>query len=207
MGDHILRWQFFRRHPGYRPSVESHRQCDNAHTLTRGTAADFLPASDACCSPIRSPLLAWRERPRIIGRSRRFHDRHGDSSSSGLQQFIEGSAGVLYQVKAVGNLDRGQRTLACTLGIRLRSIPHDDLDARMGSRPRGERLRVSAFEEIDRSMGLKINQDGGVGLAATQGQIIDAEDAWGASVLEHRATEKSQQGLWADCHTDALRQT
>ncbi len=35
------------------------------------------------------------------------------------------------------------------------------------------------LEEIDWTMGLEINQDRGVHLAATKGEIIDAEDSWG----------------------------
>ncbi len=134
MDDGILRWQFFCRHPGHRPSVESHRQGDAAHTLARGAATpDFLPASDACRSSVRCLLLPWRERPRSIGRWRWVRDHHGDASSSGLEQFIEGVTRVLDEMEAIGDLDRRRRRLSCSLSIRFRAIPHDDLDAWMVS--------------------------------------------------------------------------
>lgn len=109
---------------------------------------------------------------------------------------------MLEEVKPVGDLSGVRCALACSFGIRLRPVSHDDLDAGISAQPRGQRLGGPPLEEIDRSMGLQINQDRGVHLTATEGEIIDAEDSWSWCRRQVRATKQAQQ-----CHPQAGTRT
>jgi len=83
-----------------------------------------------------------------------------------------------------------------------RPVSYDDLDAGMSAQPGRQRLSGPPREEIDRTMGLEINEDRGVHLTATEGKIIDAEDPWSWRRSEDGAAQQAQQ-----CHPQAGTRT
>jgi hypothetical protein len=78
-------------------------------------------------------------------------------------------------MEAVGHLPSQRRPGLGSFGIGLRTVPDDGLHTGMSLEPFREDCRLPPFQEIDPLMGDKIDQEGGVGTTATQGEIIDSE--------------------------------
>ncbi|PZS01600.1 MAG: hypothetical protein DLM70_11535, partial [Chloroflexi bacterium] len=56
------------------------------------------------------------------------------------------------------------------------------------------------------TMGLEIDQDGGVHLAATEREIIDAEYPWGGHQREDGATQQAEEYIGTDRQTGGTSQ-
>jgi len=186
-----------------RVPADPHGARDAPQRLVRGMPAlDLLPPGDPGRTPVSGFFLLRTERPLGIDCCRRLSHRDGDPSAPGAQHLIQGLAGILEEVKPVGDLECLGCTLPRSFGIRLRPVSHDNLDTGMSAQPGGQRLGGPPREEIDRSMGLEINQERGVHLTATEGEIIDTEDPWGWCQRENRVTQQTQQ-----CHPQAGTRT
>lgn len=62
-----------------------------------------------------------------------------------------------------------------TLGVGARPIPADDLHTWVTDQPRGQRLCFTCREYIDHAMVFNGGQDGGVGLAAADREVVHAQ--------------------------------
>jgi len=152
-------------------------------------ALDLLPPRNPSGTAVLGFLLARTQWSLGIGHRRRLSRRDRNPATTGPQHLLQSLAGILQQVKPVSDLKRSRHSLPCSFGIRLRSVSHADLNAGMSTKPGGQCLGGPPREQIDRTMGLKINQDCGVHPAATDGEIIDAKDSWGSRQREDGATK------------------
>jgi len=208
MNDVVLRREFLGHQATDGMATHAHGPCDAPETLARGMSAlDLLPPRNPGGTPLLCVFLLGTERPLGIDCCWRLSHRDRNPATPGTQHLIQGLAGILHQVEAISNLTRSRRALPCTFGIRLRPVSHDDLDAGMGAQPGRQGLGGPAFEEIDRTMGLEIDEDGGVHLAAPEGEIIDAEDSWGWRQREDRATKQAQERIGTDGEASGASQT
>jgi len=163
---------------------------------------NLLPPHDPGRTPVSGFFLLRTERSLGIDCCQRLSHRDRDPSALGAQHLVQGLAGILQEVKAVSDLHRIRCALPCSFGVRLCSVSHDVLDTGMGAQPGRQRLSGPAREEIDRSMGLEIDQERSVHLTAMEGEIIDAEDAWGRCHRKHGASKQTEQ-----CHPQAGTRT
>lgn len=70
--------------------------------------------------------------------------------------------GVSPQVPAVGNLHGLGSAGPGSLGVGTGPVPADDLHLRMHDQPGGEGLGFPPCQHLDRSMGLQVDEDGGI---------------------------------------------
>jgi hypothetical protein len=70
-------------------------------------------------------------------------------------------------MKAVGDLDRGGRSLSTTFRVRASAISDDDLDAWVMLKPVGEHVGRAIVEHVDRSVRFEIDQNGRTFTAAS----------------------------------------
>lgn len=91
-----------------------------------------------------------------------------------LEHLLQGRAGVLDQMKPIRHLQRLGSAHPGPVGVRLGAIAHEHLAARMLHGPGRQHLGF-ALQEIDRPMGLKVHQQGRVGLAPARGQVVDPQ--------------------------------
>jgi hypothetical protein len=75
-------------------------------------------------------------------------------------------------VEAVGDLDRARRPGAGAVGECWGPVPAQDLDARVGGQPVGQRLGVAALDEVQRGTGLAVDDQGAVALAAPDREVV-----------------------------------
>jgi hypothetical protein len=87
---------------------------------------------------------------------------------------------ILQQMKAVGHLAGGGRPEACRFRVGLRAVPHDHLDPGMCLKPPGHRRGFPVGEQGQGPPPGEVEQEGAIGMALAQGELVHAEDLWGA---------------------------
>jgi hypothetical protein len=75
-------------------------------------------------------------------------------------------------VKAVSDLDRVRGTVPEALGIGPGPVPAHDLHAGMLAQPGGQRAGLTAGQHVDGPAGAHVDQDGVVGLAPADREIV-----------------------------------
>jgi hypothetical protein len=95
----------------------------------------------------------------------------------------------------VGDLDRVRRPRAGPVRIRARAVPADDLDTRVGGQPARQRLGVAAFEEVQRSAGLTVDQHRAIVPAAPDREVAGPEHPRGCGLRARSAHNQPQHDL------------
>jgi hypothetical protein len=108
------------------------------------------------------------------------------------------------QMEAVCHLDGVGRAFSIGTGV----VPHDDLPARMLTKPAGEILGGAIVEQIDRPMRLQVEQQGAIAaLLPTQRHIVDAQHAEPTlMVVIGQCVQDAKQRVRADRHASGARQ-
>ena len=96
--------------------------------------------------------------------------------AAGDDGFLYRVAQVLPQVKAVRDLDGIRCALAGALGVGAGPVPADDLYAGVVAQPLGEGFGLAVFQHVDGPVRVHVDQDGGVGMAFSFREVIDAKD-------------------------------
>jgi hypothetical protein len=123
-----------------------------------------------------------------------------------LEQLVHGSAGILHQVEAIGNLDRTWCPGSGSFGIGFRPIAHDDLHSGMLAEPLGQGLCVAPRQQVDRLTCFQIDQNRPVALSPTQGQIINTKDAWCLDLVAIVSAQQAEERIRADEQTSTVGQ-
>jgi hypothetical protein len=79
------------------------------------------------------------------------------------------------QVPAVGDLQRGRRSLPGALGVGAGAVAADHLGAGMGLQPGGEGGGVAVGQQVDRAAGGHVDQHRAVVVAAAEGEVVHAK--------------------------------
>ena len=108
---------------------------------------------------------------------------------------------MLQEVKAVGNLHRIGSATARPFGVLGGAIARNQLDAWVLFEPRFHNPGRAFWLEVDRSMGVEVDEDRSIALAFAEGKIVDAEMAWGGRRGGRLTTGEAQEGIGADGHT------
>jgi hypothetical protein len=109
---------------------------------------------------------------------------------------LDGFAEAAEQVEAIRHL----RGLGCarTDGARIlvRAVPCDHCEVGEGAQPGSDDLGGALGQEIDRSTALQVNDEGAVGAALAQGEVVDPDDRgqWGVLCGWHCA-QQPQEGV------------
>ena len=143
------------------------------------------------------PLLVYE----LLGYVRRRRRRHPDGLQHmvmGIEHLVEGFGEVLPQVKAIGDLDRIGGALLGSVRRGSGSISSDHADAGMCLPPQGYGLGLTIGPEGERSMSLKINPDGPIGLTFPNGPVVDAEHLGCRNVREGQTTPQAREGVATD---------
>ena len=88
---------------------------------------------------------------------------------------------ILQQMKAIRHLAGRGRPEARRFRVRLRPIPHEDLDPGMGLQPLGHGRGLPIGEQGQGPPPFEVQQERAIGVTLPQREIIDAEDLWGSS--------------------------
>ena len=104
---------------------------------------------------------------------------------------LHGSAEALPQMEPVGHLQSTGGTAPGTLGVCASPVPANDLHAGVVDQPRGQRPSFTGGEHVDHAMVFDASQDGGVGLAAANREIVHAQH-----------TRRAERGI-GQCHDPA----
>lgn len=114
-----------------------------------------------------------------------------------LQDALEDIANVAEQVPAIGDLHGVGCAAPRAVGVALRAIAADDLDARMRGEPRREVIGRAVCEQIDDRVALEIDEHDTVGLTAPPSPVVDAEHARRRRRWHRRAVDQPQRRVAA----------
>ncbi|MCL4369470.1 MAG: hypothetical protein M1380_00975 [Chloroflexi bacterium] len=104
-------------------------------------------------------------------------------------------------MKTVGHLDGVGGACSRSLGVGFRPVPGDHLHPGVFPQPSCQSLGIPILGEVDGAVGLQIDEQGGVGVATAQGEVIDAEDPRRKGVWEVETSDQPKQGVRADRQT------
>ena len=121
-----------------------------------------------------------------------------------IQDLLNGSAQVLHQMKAVGDLNRIRCALPGTFGKRASTVTRDDGDTRMGLQPGSEGRGTRIRKQLDWPMGTEVNQDGFEIQALAIGPLVHTEERGRRNFRQPRATHQAQDGGRTNRHALAL---
>lgn len=88
---------------------------------------------------------------------------------------LHGPAESLPQMEPVSDLQSVRGTAPGALGVGARPVTADDLHAGVADQPGGQRPGFTRREHIDHAMVFDTGQDGGVGLAATNREVVHTQ--------------------------------
>lgn len=91
---------------------------------------------------------------------------------------LYGPAEALPQMEPISDLQGSRGAAAGALGVGARTVPADDLHARVADQPGGQRSTFAGREHIDHAMVFDAGQDRGGGLAATDREVVNAQHPW-----------------------------
>jgi hypothetical protein len=97
-------------------------------------------------------------------------------------------------MESVRDLESVWSTEPGTLGVGARPVPADDLHAGVSGQPRGQRPRFACREHIDHVMGFSAGQDGGVGLAPADREVVHPQHARSGELRIGQRHNPAQQG-------------
>ena len=117
-----------------------------------------------------------------------------------FQHTLHHLAYVLQQVKAVGNLHGIRSPTACSIGIFVGAVAGDHLDAGMCLEPLLDDLGGAFWLEINRAMGVKVDEDRTVDLTFAACEVVDAQVAGCRIRCGRRATSEAEERIGADWH-------
>jgi len=89
---------------------------------------------------------------------------------------VDGVGQVAEQVPAIGHLDRIRRADSGTFGVASGAVSADDLRAGM-ARSQSAKVPRADPEQLHRLMGVHVDQHGAVGVAASEGKVVDTTAA------------------------------
>jgi hypothetical protein len=107
---------------------------------------------------------------------------------------------VAPNVPGVADLQRAGQCAADRLRVGAGAVPAHDLYARMSPQPFLQRGRQSVGQNINALTGFGVNQDGGVLLTLTQGEVVNPEHAWHPRWGQWQAQQGTQAGVSRDEH-------
>jgi hypothetical protein len=103
-------------------------------------------------------------------------------------------AQVLPQVKPVGDLHRVRCPKPGALGVGAGAVPADHLHARMRRQPVGQRLRLTARQQLHRLAGLAVDQHGPIDLPAAQREVVYSKHPRGGRLGVRQGQQQPQHG-------------
>ena len=104
-----------------------------------------------------------------------FRDGFPQVGAAGEDGLLYRVAQVLPQVEAVGHLDGVRCSLAGALGVGACPVPADDLHAGVVFQPLGQGGGLAVLQHVDGPVGVHVDQDGRVGMAAPFREVIHAQ--------------------------------
>ena len=166
-------------------SLATHHLADEAAAVA-GAAHDLLDrhavglqAQDGGVGLLAAQIALVLD-PRGGGQQRDIdgHCAHGaaDLPHRGAHGIEEGTAGILHQVPAVGDLGGLGQRAGCGKGIATTTIAGHDGDLRLGREPGSRRHRLAVGQQGDGPAPFQITDDGPVALVATPSPVVDADD-------------------------------
>jgi transposase InsO family protein len=130
-------------------------------------------------------------------------ERPADRGHRPLHCVEEGSAGVLHQVPAVGDLRDLRGGADDRLTVAAAAVARDDLDGRMIRQPRLDRSGLAVGKQVDNLTSLQIADDGAVAMPALPGPVVDADNPGDRLRLRRPRANHAQQRVLADRHEQA----
>ena len=100
---------------------------------------------------------------------------------------------VLEQVEALRHLGRLRRTVSGTVGIGFRAIPRDHRNAGVCLEPLRARVALAVREQGDGLAAFQSNEDGAIGLAFAQGEIVHPQHAGRGGVRQRLRAQQAQE--------------
>ena len=101
----------------------------------------------------------------------------------------------------------GARSAACgCLRIGPSTVATDDLYAPMRTQPADDGGRFPIGQDLDRTMGLQVDQQRAVAVPFFPGEIVESQHLRGLALGNSRAADEPQERLAAGGHREALRQ-
>ena len=122
----------------------------------------------------------------------------GERRPMRVEHLLEGFHQILQEVKPIRDLGGLGGPVARPIGIGSGPIARDDLHPWVGPQPLRQGLGLPIGQQGDRLPAFQIDQDGPIGLAFTEREIIDAQDPGRAVARERQATDEAQEGLTAE---------
>jgi hypothetical protein len=169
----------------------------------------LLPPGNPSGTPVRDPLLPGTQwfRPGCRRWGLRLGKGYGDLPPSSQEHLVQRRAGILDQMKTISHLDGIGRSSPRSIGVSLRSIAYDHLHTGMLAQPVSQGLGFASGQEVNRLAPFQVDQDGGIGLAPAQRQIIDSQHPWRLDFAMITPSEQPEQRIWTNRHAGSTRQS
>jgi hypothetical protein len=105
---------------------------------------------------------------------------------------------VVPQVPPVGHLDRRRRAGAGAMGVAAGAVSADHRHTRVLAQPGRERVGFPVWQQVDRMMGVQVDQYGAVAVAAPQREVVHAQHLHLACWRVGQSAYQPQHGVAAD---------
>ena len=120
-------------------------------------------------------------------------DRLGQAAPMPDDLGLEMLAQVVPQVPAVRDLHRLGCSGPGSIRVGPATVPADDLGSGMGLQPLAEGVALAVRQQVDRPMGVHIDQDSSVDTPAAQGKVVDPEHPHWAHARVGQRHDQGQQ--------------
>jgi hypothetical protein len=133
---------------------------------------------------------------------------HGGAHASvmGGHGLVHRLGHVVPDMPPVGDLGRLGRTLAGAFGVGAGPVSADGLHLRVLAQPCGQRLTVAARKDLDRPVGVHVQQHRAIHVPAVEREVIDAEHADLPNLRVGHGAQQVEQRIPADWHTQRVGQ-
>ncbi|GLX38229.1 hypothetical protein Sros01_43020 [Streptomyces roseochromogenus] len=112
--------------------------------------------------------------------------------------FLHRGGEVLQQMPAVGDFNHVGGGFLDRTGVGRGPVPSDDLRTGVLAQPGGERLGGAVAQDVHDAAGLDVDQEGSVGAALAEGELVNAQDPRGLLRRRRRVQEFQQPGASRD---------
>ena len=116
---------------------------------------------------------------------------------------LDGFGGVVQQVPGVGHLLGLRCTRAGAVAEGAGAVAADDPHLRVVVQPGGEGVRGAVGEDVDRPVGIHVDEDCRVGAAAAYGELVHAQMRDEARRRDGQCADETEQGVPARGHGQA----
>jgi hypothetical protein len=142
--------------------------------------------------------MAWVPSRFVIHGGLRRIERDFELLAVALEPVAHRVTQVLQEMPAIRDLNSVWCAIGRALSVDRAAIPADDLDARVGFQPGGERVCIPIIEHVHDTVFLEVDQDRAEGLTAFEREVVHAQNSGRVWRDDQEGSDRAQQRVGAE---------